>query len=169
MKMWLHCTVILLLTGGPAAVALAEDAEGLVRVSGSGLNTETVLTPEKEFQGTKLCGSDLERRMHHLAALVVHVTGDWQLNRRGEKRCLDVKDFKVLRMTSGRDAVIGMFSTKDGAFLVTGDDGKAITLKDVPDGMKKLDGQKIIVDLKPVENPVAKETSQVVVTYQPFP
>ena len=88
-------------------------------------------------------------------------------------------------MSSGRDALVGSLVVKDGVYSVSGEGGKVITLSDVPPGLKKLVGKKVIVDGKSPEDPVpaakpvaatgvkddaaVKSDVKVVITYQAFP
>ena len=155
------------LTG--ASAARAEEASGRVRVVGPAISVEVVLAPEGGNDGPNLCRTDLAKRLRHLAAMTVKVTGEWQLKKDGSKRCFDAADFTVVKATSGRDAVVGLLSEKGGNFVVTGDDGKEQRLLSVPDGLRKLSGQKVILDLKAMESPTAKDASSSVVTYAAYP
>ena len=75
----------------------------------------------------------------------------------------------MVKATSGRDAFVGTLSEQDGNYVVTGGDGKAQRLLSVPEGLRKLSGQKVILDLKSMEAPSAKDASSSVVTYAAFP
>ena len=118
-----------------------------------------------------------------LSPLVVKVTGDWQIKKNGDKKCFRPTDFKVLKMASGREPLVGLLAVKDGVYTVALEDHKIIAISDVPPGLKKLVGQKVIVDVKsldgaaavPLQAKAAKEAAsslpsmRVVITYQAFP
>ena len=177
--------LLTLLVCGFAGPAWADEIEGLVRVVGRSFDAQTLITPEKETLGPHLCGSDLEQRIRHLTPLVVKVSGRWQTKKGGQRECFVADDVKVLRMSSGRDALVGSLVVKDGVYSVSGEGGKVITLSDVPPGLKKLVGKKVIVDGKSPEDPVpaakpvaatgvkddaaVKSDVKVVITYQAFP
>jgi hypothetical protein len=152
------------------AVAHAEELVGVVRAAGSGLNAHTRLAPAGESAGPSLCVNDVEKKVRRLGAMTVKANGDWRepKNKNGDK-CFVATDFAVVKASSGRDAVVGTLSQKGGVYLVTGDDGKTHALGDVPGGLKKLDGQKVILDIKPIDSPSAKEAVYKVVTYSAHP
>jgi len=78
---------------------------------------------------------------------------------------------------------VGLLAVKDGVYTVALEDHKIIVISDVPPGLKKLVGQKVIVDVKsldgaaavPLQAKAAKEAAsslpsmRVVITYQAFP
>ncbi len=171
-NLWKRCGLAafgLMMMMMAAAPALAEELEGTVLTVGNALNTEVMLTQPKENKGPNLCYTDLVKRVKKLAAMSVKVTGDWKVNAKGEKTCFDATDFTVTKTSSGRDAVVGVLSDKDGVYQVTGDDGKVMLLSDVSGGLKKLSGQKVILDLKAMDSPASKEATFKVVTYAAFP
>jgi hypothetical protein len=149
--------------------AYAEDLEGVVVSVGSALNTSVMLTKENEPKGPKLCYDDVGKRVRKLSAMTVKVTGNWKTNDKGAKTCFEASDFTVLKTSSGRDAVVGTLGEKSGVYQVTGGDGKVLKLGEVTSGLKKLNGQKVILDLKSMESPNAKEPTYKVVTYAAFP
>lgn len=153
-----------------AVPAFAEDIEGVVRVSGSSINQKVLLSEASTFVGPTLCYGDVAKRVGRLTGMTVKASGEWQISKKsGEKTCIEAKSFVVTKVPNGRTAVVGTLGEKDGAFTLTGDDGKETTLADVPDGMRKLAGKKVILDLKAMENPAAKEVPAKVVSYSEFP
>lgn len=152
-----------------AAPAAAESLEGTVVSVGSSLNTSVMLTQPNEAKGPKLCYTDLAKKVRKLAAMTVKVSGDWKTNDKGDKTCFEATDFTVLKTSSGRDAIVGTLGEKSGVYQVTGGDGKVMTLGEVTGGLKKLNGQKVILDLKSMESPNAKEPTYKVVTYAAYP
>jgi hypothetical protein len=169
--------VVLLSTGAVLAAAAAgasearaEELEGTVRVVGSSMNTEVILTPADQFNGPAVCYDDLGKKVSHFTGMTVKVVGDdWKTRKSGEKKCLIGKSFVITKAPSGRPPLIGTLGQKDGTFVVTAEDGKEHRLDDVPAGMKKFDGQKVILDAKPMEAPSGKEAVFKVVTYGPYP
>lgn len=152
------------------AVAHAEELVGVVKVAGSGLNAQTMLAPAGDNAGPVLCINDVEKKVRRLGAMTVKANGDWREPKsKGGEKCFVATDFAIVKASSGRDAVVGTLSQKGGVYLVTGEDGKTRTLGDVPGGLKKLDGQKVILDIKPIDSPSAKEAVYKVVTYSAHP
>jgi hypothetical protein len=158
---WLSLGALLL----AAAPALAEDVTGIVRVVGSSINSEVLVGDG----GPNLCRNDVAKRMRRLTAMTATVSGDWQTKPNGDKKCFAATGFTVTKVSSGRDAVVGKLEQRSGAYVVTTDDGKAHALASAPDGLKKLVGQKVILDLKGMDSPAAKEATFNVVTYAAFP
>ncbi len=150
-----------------AAPALAEDLEGVVAISGSAINAKVTLGTASG--SPVICRDETGKRIGRLTGMTVKVTGEWALNKDGGKRCVTATSFSVVKMSSGRPAVVGLLSQKDGSYVVAGDDGAVHTLADVPTGLKKLDGQKVIIDVKPMETPAAGPSAFKVVSYAPFP
>ncbi len=153
----------------PASAAFAEDIQGIVRVVGSALSQKVILTETDKFEGPAVCRGDMAKRIGRLTGMTVKVSGDWHRAKSGEKTCVDPKDFQVMKLPNGRVAVVGALGEKDGGFQITGDDGKVRSLADVPDGLKKLSGKKVILDLKVIESPAAKEVPAKVVSYAELP
>ena len=153
----------------PASGAFAEDIEGIVHVVGSAVSQKVILTEVSKGDGPAICHGDVGKRISHLTGMTVKATGDWLTNKSGEKYCVDVKDFVVLKLANGRMAVVGTLGERNGAFQVLGDNGKARSLVDVPDGLKKLSGKKVILDLKVIESPAAHEVPAKVVSYSEYP
>lgn len=152
-----------------AAPASADELSGAVITFGWSLNTTVRLNQPNEKNGPKLCMNDLAKRIRKLSAMTVKVTGEWTKDDKGENKCFEATDFTVQKTSSGRDAIVGTLSEKSGSYQVTGDDGKVMTLGEVTGGLKKLAGQKVILDLKAMDNPAAKEATYKVVTYAAFP
>lgn len=154
-----------------SGAARAEDAEGVVRIVGSALSSKTLVVPAGENTGPNLCRNDASKRIGRLSGMTLKVTGEWQTDAKtGEKRCFEASAFVVTKMSNGRDAVVGTLADKDGQFEVTDASGKVRMLADVPDGLKKLSGKKVILDVKTIESPAAtKEAVSKVVSYAEFP
>ncbi len=152
-----------------AGSALAEDLQGTVVSVGSAMNTTVMLTQPTDPKGPTLCYTDVTKRVRKLSAMTVKVSGAWTTNQKGEKTCFEVTDFDVLKTSSGRDAVVGTLGESGGAYQVTGKDGKVMTLGEITGGLKKLKGQKVILDLKSMNSPAAKEPTYKVVTYAAYP
>lgn len=162
-------TCIAVATLSLAWPAQAEDLTGTVVTVGSSLTTTVMVTPAGEAKGPSLCYTDLAERVRKLTAMTVKVSGDWKLNDKSEKKCFEASEFTVLKTSSGRDAIVGTLVETSGVYQVTGGDGKIMTLGEVSGGLKKLSGQKVILDLKAMESPNAKEPTYKVVTYAAFP
>ena len=179
MKSWQWLPVLLM--SSVASSAWADQIEGVVRAAGRPLEPQTMITPESDDLGPELCDSVLVQRIRRLTPLVVKVIGHWQTKKNGDKKCFIPTEFKVLRMASGREPLVGLLALKDGVYTVALDDHKIIEISDVPSGLKKLVGQKVIVDVKTPEVAAAlplqaksvkdrgPQNIKTVITYQPFP
>ena len=149
--------------------AAAADLEGVIQVAGSALNVEVMVAPPKANTGPLLCMDDMASRIRRLGGMTVKVTGEWVLRQDGSRDCLKATGFAVLKTSSGGDAVVGMISVKGPVVQVTDAGGKALTLSDAPDGLKKLNGQKAILEVSPLKGPAAKAGTVRVVSYASHP
>jgi hypothetical protein len=150
-----------------SAVALAEDLEGVVLTVGTAVNREVMLTPPKTDKGPHLCASETMKRVGKLSGMTVRANGDWKGD--GAKKCFEASDFTVVKTSSGRDAVVGTLEAKDGGFAIGAANGQTYTLAEVPGGLKKLVGQKVILDLKPLAGSTGAAGKYVVVSYGSHP
>ncbi len=166
MRFQLSLLLLGLSLGLPAA---AEDLEGTVTASGSGVNSRVFLAPAGAAEGPDLCASDVTKKVRRLGAMVVRASGAWKLSKKGEKSCFAATTFTVLKTSTGRDAAIGLLGRQGAGFVLTGDDGKSLALDDVPGGLKKLEGHKVILDLKAMEGPSGKGAPYKVVSYAEHP
>jgi len=154
----------------PAFGASADGGlEGVVRAVGSAMNAETMLAPSKANKGPVLCPSALEKRIRHLGGSTVKAQGSWKLNSKGEQKCFEATDFTVTLTSSGRPAIVGKLTKKDGVYQLTEDGGRVMSLAEAPGGLRRMDGQRVILDLKPMSGPEAKDVTYKVVTYAAFP
>src|SRR5690606_6793650 len=96
----------------------------------------------------KICANEIGKSVRRLGAMTVRVSGEWKLDKKGAKRCFEGRSLSVLKTSSGRDALVGTLSSQDGVYVVKDASGQTHTLGDVPGGLKKLDGQKVILDIK---------------------
>ena len=138
---------------------------------GSSLSSKMLVVPAGESTGPNLCRNDTSKRIGRLSGMTLKVMGAWQMDAKtNEKRCFEASAFVVSKMSNGRDALVGALEDKDGQFQLTDDSGKVSMLADVPDGLKKLSGKKVILDVKTIESPAAtKEAALKVVSYAEFP
>mgnify|MGYP006289596337 CR=1 FL=1 len=148
-------------------VGEVDEIEGVVRVVGPAATSELLLDPGSGAKGPSVCKSDLSKRISKLTNYTVKVKGAWNLHK-GKKRCVSPDTFTVTRAPSGRDAIVGILTEQSGSFTLAGNDGKTHVLADVPDGLKKLTGKKVILDLKSTDNPAAKDEFKIVI-YSEFP
>lgn len=153
-----------------AATAPAEpgEIEGVVRVVGPAATAEVQLDPGSGNTGPVVCASDTSKRIGKLTGYTVSVRGIWQF-KKNKKQCLVPDDFAVKKASSGRPVVVGTLVQSRGLYSIDGVDGKKHPLSEIPSGLKKLDGKKVILDLKPLENLATKQESYKVVTYSAFP
>lgn len=156
-----------------ASVAIGAEAgqklEGQVRVYGTVAESRVVLTAPGEIKGPRLCSGDTAKRMVALESMTVAVTGEWKSGE-GKAKCFDPVGLKILKTSLGHDAVVGKLDKNaDGSFQVTGDDGKPLVLGDVPDGLRKLSGKTVILDVKPLASPTTKTPGYKTISYMEMP
>lgn len=149
------------------APVFAEGVEGVVKVVGSAL-ARKVMINTTDGAKYRLCDNDIAKKVSRLTGMTVQVSGDWQL-RNEEKYCLTANVFSVKKVSSGRDALVGILVHTDGGYEVKGDSGKVHVFSQVPDGLKKLVDKKVIIDMKPMNTPAAQGTAYSVVTYSLYP
>ena len=160
-------SLLLLLTASPA---FADEVQGLVRITGNAAAQTVMVTPPGEFKGPEICRGDGAARVSHLESMVVKVTGDWKNPPDVINKCLEPKDIDVQKTTLGHDATVGqLVADKSGSYAVKGTDGKTTPLGEIPDGLKKLVGKKVILDLHQMPNPALKDAGSVVTSYSEFP
>jgi hypothetical protein len=152
-----------------AAQARAEDLSGVIVVAGPEASAATMLAPPQDTQGPTLCPSDNVRRLRHLSGMTAATKGGWQLSPAGQKTCFDVTEFTITKLASGRDAVVGVLKRHGAGFDIVGDGGKVLFLSEITDGLRKLEGLKVIVELRPSQGPTAHEATFKVVSFALFP
>ena len=150
-----------------ASPAWAEDVEGVVKVVGSSLSRKVMINASDDAKH-RLCDNEVAKRVSRLTGMTVRVSGDWKM-RKEEKFCITGTDFAVKKVSSGRDALVGVLSQTSDGYEVKSEDGKAHVFTQVPDGLKKLVGKKVIIDMKPMNSPTSQGATYSVVTYSPFP
>ena len=148
----------------------AEVLTGTVYVTGSALRTATHIDVDHRGDGPRLCPCDLDNRIRRLGDLKVQVVGTWQLLKDGVRDCFAPKSYRVIAMVGGRDAAVGKLSTNaDGTYTLTAADGALVSLVDLPQHLREMMGEQVILDLKPMGNPAVKEVNRVVVSYRHYP
>ena len=152
-----------------SVVVHAEEIAGAVRLFGSALQSQTLVVSAQEQAEIRLCPSETEQRIRHLTDLRVVVTGTWQLTKQGERDCFVPKAFSVTKVASGRDAIVGVLSRQGDYYAVKADDGRETKLMTVPDGLRSLVGQRVILDVRSMGSSLAVDAPKVVVSYQSSP
>lgn len=162
---------MLLVTGALlfAPAALGESLEGVVRTVGSALNQKVLVTPGSDFSGPQLCRDEEAKKISRLTSFTVKVDGAWKMTKEGKQDCFDAATYTVTKTLNGRPALVGVLSKEGSGFVVTATDGSKHPLTEVPEGMKSMVGKKVILDLKPMDNPALKEAASKVVTYSEMP
>ena len=158
-----------ILLAGYGSLASAEEFEGAIRNSGSSVNQTVELVSDQGKTTQKLCLDAGASRVKKLTGLTIRVTGDWKLNKAGEKQCLELKSFKIVKHTSGRVPLVGVLEQENGVYVVAGEDGKKQPLGEVSSGLKRLAGKKVILDVKPLDVSGDKSAALKVVTYGEYP
>jgi hypothetical protein len=150
-------------------MAIGEELEGQIRNSGSGANQQVELVGNQGKTAQKLCGDDGATRVKRLTGMTLKVTGEWKLNKAGERQCLALTGFTIVKHTSGRSPLVGVLQNENGVYVVAGEDGKKKVLGEVSSGLKKLAGKRVILDVKPLDASTDKSAVLKVVTYGEYP
>lgn len=130
-----------------SSVAMADQLQGLVRVTGNPPFKQVTITKPSEFVGMSLCPGDKAKRIMNLESLVVKIYGAEKSL--GTSKCFDIGSFTVLKTPAGNDAVVGTLLEKEGGIQLLVEDGRTVTLANVPNGLRRMIGKKVVVDIKP--------------------
>jgi|GEM_PF-2718497 len=159
--------------GASEAKGFTDSAEGVVVVTGSAANAQTKLsTRPGSSEGVAVCRSGNARRLGKVSGMTVAADGVWSQNPVSKEKCLEVKNFRIKKTSSGRDALVGKLLKREAQFFVETDDGKEQSLSSVPPGLSKLEGKQVIIDVKPLDSPSANAAggkSWRVVSYSEHP
>ena len=153
-------------TVNPPATGDSE-IEGLVRVKGTSYTVKVHLTEKDNYKGHLLCSGEKARRIAKLSALTVKASGTWKSE--GTKRCFAVASFTVTKMASGRLAVVGLLEKSVNVFQINADHGTSYRFDSVPDGLREMVGQRVILDVKTLGSRTNAEPSQRIVSYAKYP
>jgi len=148
---------------------ISEEFEGQIRNSGSSVNQIVELVGDQGKNIQKLCFDEGAIRIKKLTGMTLRVNGEWKLNKAGQRQCLQLKSFTIVKHTSGRTPVVGVLQNDNGVYQVAGEDGKKQTLGEVSSGLKRLTGKKVILDVKPLDASGDKSAVLKVVTYGEYP
>jgi hypothetical protein len=159
--------VSFIVTSHLALAQVSEKIEGVVRVAGGGLSQEIQLLGEGDEKSTVLCENDLVFRIKKLAAMTIQVNGSWVQLKQSPKKCFSASEFRVLKHISGREALVGILSKSKNTYAVKGDDGKDHLISEVPAGLAKLEGKKVILDVMSITT--SSKKSLKVVSYGEYP
>jgi len=122
--------------------------QGIVRVAGSGLSQEIQILQGENDKPSVLCPNDVAGRVKMLSAMTVQVSGIWKLDKQGQRSCLDSSEFRVLKHISGREPFVGIFLKGKDGFFIKSEDGREHLIPEVPKGLGKMEGKKVIIDGK---------------------
>ena len=129
-------------------VNAASSVSGLVRVTkatgGRYVNLESVETKKS----VRLCDSDVSNKIQTLISMTLEVSGDWKGPESSKTSCFDSKEFKILKLASGREPAVGVLKAEKDTFYLEHADGQKSVFLKVPKRMKKMINKKIIVDPK---------------------
>jgi hypothetical protein len=142
--------VSLILISLISSSALADQLQGLVRVTGNAPFKQVTITKPSEFVGTMLCPGDKAKRVMNLESLVVKVWGNPK--EIGAVKCFDIGSFTALKTPAGNDAIVGNLQEKEGSVVLLAEDGRTVKLVDVPVGLRSMVGKKVVIDVKPQTN-----------------
>ncbi|MBM4251074.1 MAG: hypothetical protein FJ146_03825 [Deltaproteobacteria bacterium] len=137
----------LLITVICSPAAMADQMQGLVRVTGNPPFKQVTITKPREFSGVPLCPGDKAKRIMNLESLVVKIYGGEKTV--GATKCFEMGSFTVLKTPAGNTAVVGQLQQKEGVFFLLADDGRTLPLSDVPDGLRSMIGKKVVLDIRP--------------------
>ena len=144
--------------------------EGVVQVVGARVNAKVLLTSPKEPNGPHLCPGEIAKRVRKIPSMTVKAEGKWVNNDNQEKRCFHADSFIVTKGSSGRPVYVGILEKSQVEFVLKRDGGlPKISLVEVPEGLKKMVGKRVVLDLKELDIPTARVPAQRVVFYAEHP
>lgn len=147
--------------------AFAASVSGIVRSSGSELNTTAIVTDESGKSLGEICAGLFSTRALKLAGMTLEFQGEWKPNNpKAKNRCFEPADFRVLKTSSGRDARVGVLKKSGSAYSVVNESGMETPLSSVPPGLRRLVAKRVIIDSKAADDGSA---NQKVITYAEFP
>lgn len=154
---------------GLAQGAYAEEIEGVIRNSGSGVNQMVEVVPGKATGGQRLCTHEGALHVKKLSGMTLQITGDWKMDKAGKRQCFAPSAFKIRRHISGRPPLVGVVNVEEAVFVLTDEDGKKHVLGEVSAGLRKLAGKKVILDVKPIVASSQQESLLKVISYSTYP
>lgn len=123
-------------------------ATGTIKEYGSSINAKVGLDNDGDI--SYLCADSFSKALSRLANMMVRVNGVYF----EVEKCLKGESYTILKMPSGRDAIVGELSETKKAYIVKveGDEEKTTDYKfrRVPEGLAYYKGKKVIVDAVPV-------------------
>lgn len=126
------------------------EAVGVVREFGQKISSKVGLVGEGS--ATKyLCRDSFSKSLSRLVNLTVKVGGEFD----EKNSCITGKSFEILKMPSGRDAIVGnLKSSKEGYLIEMNMSGSEESTKykfrKVPKGLSSHKGKKVVLDAVPV-------------------
>lgn len=139
---------------------------GIVREFGSALSSKVGLV-KKGSSTVYLCKSEFSKGLSRYANLTVTVDGQMD----EEKKCLNASAFKLMLMSSGRPALVGVLKKSGKEFEIkatsaVGSSMKEFKFKKVPKGLRSYTGKKVVLDIVPS---IKHDGYHKVVTYMAYP
>ncbi|NRA44420.1 MAG: hypothetical protein HRU09_05640 [Oligoflexales bacterium] len=140
--------LILAVCGMSMPVFAVSKVSGLVRVTKATAGRYVNLESAETKKIVRLCDSPLSNKIQTLSAMTLEVSGDWKGPEGGKTSCFDSREFKILKLSSGREPAVGVLKIDKSAYYLEHEDGQRSVFLKVPKSMKKMLNKKIIVDPK---------------------
>ena len=121
------------------------EIEGVVRALGSAANAQIFLTQNRK-KGEAVCQNATSKLIGRLVGMTIKGQGQWQGE--NQRKCFSLESFEVTKVSSGRQAWVGVLQHKNGSFYLKQGDGVSHDLGSIPDGLKSMIGEKVILDRK---------------------
>ncbi|MFK7825480.1 MAG: hypothetical protein AB8G05_15115 [Oligoflexales bacterium] len=121
---------------------------GLVRITKATAGRYVNLESKETNKSVRLCDSDLSNKIQTLSAMTIEVAGEWKGSAGAKNSCFASKEFKILKLSSGREPAVGVLKLLNSSYYLEHEDGQKTFFLKVPKKMKKMVNKKIIVDPK---------------------
>ncbi|MEZ4743598.1 MAG: hypothetical protein R3B45_14330 [Bdellovibrionota bacterium] len=148
--------------------------EGHIKVVGSAYNARSVLIKEEDGnkQQYNFCKDSISKKIGQLSGMMLTVKGHWKEYKgkasKKSKKCFLAQSFQIKEMSSGRKPLVGILNKDASHYSLTDEDGSAHRLDKLTDGLKKLVGKKVIIDVKMLGNGTGGSSYRVV-SYALYP
>ena len=126
----------------------ASTVSGLVRVTKATGGRYVNLESKDKKKSVRLCDSELSNKIQTLSAMTLEVSGEWKGPENSKTSCFHSNEFKILKLSSGREPAVGVLKMDKSTYYLEHEDGQKSFFLKVPKKMKQMVNKKIIVDPK---------------------
>lgn len=141
-------TGLLMLPGVSLTAGEKAKESGVVHVYGPAASPTAVLKKKGAKKGVRLCKDKFTNQISGFITHEVEVTGSWKLiSKKKQRRCLQASTWKVLRMATGRDPIVGTLRKRDRGYFLDSENGKSYLISYTPDKLKNMQDERLVTDI----------------------